>query len=180
MSVLTREVGVPAQTEAPVDEFSALVAEYRLRAYHFALQLVGNPDDALDLTQDAFLKVHSNWHRRDASRPFAPWFYTILRNLAIDLLRKRTSRKEDVTDSPPDLSPRPGPEVLAQKSQLQEQVWKAINQLSDPLREVVILKDLHGFSYREIAEITKTNTTTVNSRLHDAREILRRKLRRLL
>ena len=53
MSVLTREVGVPARTEAPVDEFSALVAEYRLRAYHFALQLVGNPDDALAYDDDS-------------------------------------------------------------------------------------------------------------------------------
>lgn len=166
--------------EPQADEFSALVQEYRLRAFHFVLQIVGNRDDAMDITQEAFLKVHRNWSRWDSSRPFAPWFYTILRNLAIDFIRKRSSRKEELVDSFSDASPRPGPQALAEKGEVQRKVWEVINQLSEPQREVVILRDLQGFSYKEIAQIIGESTTTVNSRLHDAREILRRRLRRYL
>ncbi len=176
MSALS-QAEVSVATKAPVDEFSTLVEQYRLRAFHFALQLVGDREDAMDLTQEAFIKVHRNWQRRDPTRPFGPWFFTILRNLAIDLLRKRSTRKEDAVEEFYQASPRPGPQALAEKSEVQEKVWLAINQLSEDQREVVVLRDLQGFSYKEIAEIIGESTTTVNSRLHDAREILRRKLR---
>ncbi len=174
------QVEVRVATKAQTDEFTSLVEEYRLRAFHFALQLVGDREDAMDLTQEAFIKVHRNWSRRDPERPFAPWFFTILRNLAIDLLRKRSSRKEDAVEEFHQASPRLGPQALAEKGEVQERVWLAINQLSEHQKEVVVLRDLQGFSYKEIAEIIGESTTTVNSRLHDAREILRRKLRRYL
>ena len=180
MAVLA-QLGTSAPVAAPADEFNQLVGEYRLRAFHFALQIVGNREDAMDLTQEAFLKVHRNWRRRDPNRPFGPWFYTILRNLAIDFLRKRGSRREeDEEKAPAAVSHRPGPEALAEKEQLKEKVWLAISQLPESQKEVVVLRDLHGFSYKEIAEIVGESTTTVNSRLHDARETLRRKLRRFL
>ena len=70
----------------------------------------------------------------------------------------------------------PGPALLAEKNELKERVWLAINQLSPEQKEVLVLRDLQGFAYKEIAEITGNSLTTVNSRLHDAREILRRKL----
>ena len=179
MAVLT-QVAAPPPASAAKNELTELVREYRVRAFHFALQIVGNREDAMDITQEAFLKVHRNWSRRDPGRPFAPWFYTILRNLAIDFLRKRTSRREEDAESAPDISHRPGPEALAEKGQIQEKVWLAIEQLPEAQREVVVLRDLHGFSYKEIAEIIGESSTTVNSRLHDARETLRRKLRRFL
>lgn len=180
MAVLT-QASIQAAPAAPADEFTRLVAEYRLRAFHFALQIVGNREDAMDVTQDAFIKVHKNWERRDSDRPFAPWFYAILRNVAIDFLRKRASRREEDPEAGPDVSStRPGPELLAEKSQIKEKVWLALSQLPEEQREVVVLRDLHGFAYKEIAQITGQSVTTVNSRLHDAREALRRKLRRFL
>ncbi|MCB9385498.1 MAG: sigma-70 family RNA polymerase sigma factor [Bryobacterales bacterium] len=178
---MASQIGAPVGMKAkPAGEFEALVAEYRLRAFHFALQIVGNREDAMDVTQEAFLKVHRNWAMRDASRPFAPWFYAILRNMAIDFLRKRASRREEAPETAPDIAHTPGPEALAVKGEIQEQVWQAIAQLPEQQREVLVLRDLHGFSYREIAEIVGEESTTVNSRLHDARETMRRKLRRLL
>ncbi len=180
MAVAT-QIDAPARGVAPADgEFDALVGEYRLRAFHFALQIVGNREDAMDVTQEAFLKVHRNWRMRDPSRPFAPWFYAILRNMAIDFLRKRASRREDAPEELRDVSHGPGPEALAVKGQVQEKVWEAIGQLPEQQREVLVLRDLHGFSYKEIAGIVGEETTTVNSRLHDARETMRRKLRRYL
>jgi RNA polymerase sigma-70 factor (ECF subfamily) len=175
------QIGASTRVAAPpAGEFEALVGEYRLRAFHFALQIVGNREDAMDVTQEAFLKVHRSWGMRDPSRPFAPWFYAILRNMAIDFLRKRASRREESPETAPDVSHRPGPEALAVKGEVQARVWEAIAQLPEAQREVLVLRDLHGFSYKEIAEIVGEGTTTVNSRLHDARETMRRKLRRYL
>lgn len=179
MTVLT-QAGVEMRPTAAPQEFDQFVKEFRLRGFHFALQLVGNREDAMDITQEAFLRVHRSWNRRDPNRPFAPWFYAIVRNLAIDWLRKRTSLREDGSESIPDISPRHGPDVLAEKSELKRQVWLAIEQLPQDQRETLILRDLHGFAYKEIAEILRVPASTVNSRLHDAREALRRKLRRCL
>src|SRR5690606_35413325 len=122
-----------------------------------------------------------SWASRDASRPFGPWIYAIARNQAIDFLRKKATRREDDAELPAAAaSPAAGPERLAAQGQLQTQVWEAINELSPPLREALILRDLHGFAYKEIAQITGYSPAAINSRIHDAREVLRRKLRRLL
>lgn len=158
-----------------------LFREHHLRAYHFTLQLTGNPEDAMDITQEAFLRVHRHWRRRDKSRPFLPWLYSIIRNLTVDLYRRRGTRKEtDWDEAPPQESPHPGPGVLAERNELKERIWQAIRQLSPEQREVLVLRDMQGFAYKEIAAITGNPVTTVNSRLHDAREILRRKLGRYL
>jgi RNA polymerase sigma-70 factor (ECF subfamily) len=175
-TMVQAELGMQSGT----DEFTGLVRAYKLRAFHFALQLVGHSEDALDLTQEAFLRVHRHWHRRDRSRPFAPWFYSILRNLAIDLLRKRASLREEGIDAARGAFAGPGPEILAERSELKCRVWEAITLLPQAQRETVILRDLHGLSYGEIAEILGVPVTTVTSRLHDGRERLRKKLERYL
>jgi RNA polymerase sigma-70 factor (ECF subfamily) len=165
---------------AEVDEFAGLVRDYKLRAFHFALQMVGHTEDAMDLTQEAFIRVHRHWNRRDRSRPFAPWFYSILRNLAIDLLRKRTSLREEALEAAKVEPAGPGPEILAEQSELKARVWKAISGLPQAQREVVILRDLHGFTYAEIAETLGVPVSTVTSRLHDGRERLRSRLEKYL
>lgn len=162
------------------DDLTAAVREYRVRAYHFALQMVGNSEDALDVTQEAFLRLHRHWHRRDRSRPLAPWLYSILRNLAIDLLRRKASRKEDPIEAAPDAAPVAGPEILAERSEIKARVWRAIDSLPAAQKEVIVLRDLHGLAYAEIAEALSVPVSTVNSRLHDARETLRRKLERYM
>lgn len=169
-----------ARVSAAPDEFTLLVRDYRSQAFRFALQMVGNREDAMDITQEAFLRLHRHWHRRDPARPFAPWLYAILRHLAIDFLRKRRSRKELGLDAVPERASGLGPQVLAEQSELKAAVWKAINHLPPGQREVVILRELHGLAYAEIAEAIGESTTTVNSRLHDAREKLRRELERYL
>ena len=156
------------------DEFEDLFHRYWQRGFHFALQTVGNREDAMDLAQEAFLRVHRHWGRKDSHRPFAPWFFKILRNLAIDRLRRRAVRPE--SQEVPETDPGPGPEVLAERSEIKARVWQAISRLPEPQREVLILRDIHGFSYKEIAEIDGTSVSTVTSRLHSARETLRRKL----
>lgn len=102
-----------AQVDATVpmadrtNQFETLFDQYWMRRFHFALQMVGNPEDAMDIAQDAFLRLHRSWDRRDPDRPFAPWFFSIVRNLAIDRLRKRGSLREAPAEAAPERDPRP-------------------------------------------------------------------------
>ena len=153
-------------------EFVELFRQYKLKAYHYALQTVGNPEDAMDITQEAFLRLHRHWARRDSSRPFAPWLYSVVRNLSIDLFRRRSTRKEcDMEGAAPEPSPLPNPEIRTRQE---------IHRLPEVQREALLLRDWHGLSYAEIAEATGSSVTTINSRLHDARVRLRERLRRYL
>ena len=170
---------VEAKVTESDGEFVELFREYRRKAYQFAFQMVGNADDAMDVTQDAFLRLHRHWRERDASRPFAPWLYSVVRHLAIDLIRKRATRKECGIDAiAPAPSPAPTPEKLATRGQLSERLWREIQRLPDVQREALLLRDWHGLSYSEIAEATGASVTTINSRLHDARVRLRERLGR--
>jgi len=158
-------------------EISDIFRSYNLRVFHYTLQLVGNREDALDLTQETFLRLHRHWNRRDPARPVVAWLYAIARNLAIDCLRKRGTRGE-VEENPnlEDTLAR-DPEDVASNSELRRQLWSAIRALPEPLREVLLLRDWHGMRYAEIAEITAVTTTTVTSRLYEARQRLRKQLR---
>jgi len=172
-------------TEAAVaqheTEFIHLFRDYRTKAYHYALQILGNSEDAMDVTQDAFLRLHRHWRRRDPDRPFGPWLYSVVRNLSVDVLRKRSVRKETALDAMfPTPSPAAGPETAARNAELRESLWREIRRLPDVQREALLLRDWHGLCYAEIAEATGSNATTVNSRLHDARTRLRERLRRYL
>lgn len=168
----------PAPAES--GDLAAFFQQHKRRAYLFALQMVGDPDDAMELTQEAFLRLHRCWLRRDSSQPAAPWLYAVLRNLAVDLLRKRSVRKQ--ADSHPERAGDglPSPETLAVRHELEEALRRAIERLPEPQREAVLLRDFHGFSYAEIARITGATPGLVGSRLHDARERLRRQLARYL
>jgi RNA polymerase sigma-70 factor (ECF subfamily) len=171
--------GRPLVTAA-ADEFARLVEAHRLRAFRFALQIVGNPDDAMELTQEAFFKAHRQWHRFDPSRSFGPWFYAILRNLAIDFLRRRRPGRDVELDEVAEASPAPGPDVLAERSEIGVRLWEAIGRLPYAQREALVLRELHGLGYAEIAQVTGAPVTTVNSRLHHARQALRREMEKYL
>ena len=176
----TERMVVGADVGAQDTEFIELFHEYKLKAFHFALQTVGNRDDAMDVTQEAFLRLQRHWRRRDRSRPFAPWLYSVVRNLAIDVLRKRSTHKECGIEAAPEAAPTPTPELDVQRKELSERLWSEIQRLPEVQREALLLRDWHGLSYAEIADATRTNVTTVNSRLHDARLRLRERLRRYL
>jgi RNA polymerase sigma-70 factor (ECF subfamily) len=135
----------------------------------------------MDVTQEAFLRLHRHWGRRDRSRPFAPWLYSVVRNLAIDLLRKRSTRKEcDLEAVAPWPSSTASPETETFRQECSAALWREIQRLPDIQREALLLRDWHGLSYSEIAATTGATVTTVNSRIHDARVRLRERLRRYL
>ena len=155
-------------------------------AYLFALHLTGNPDDALELSQDAMLRVFRSLHRFDSGRPFRPWLLRIVRNLARDRARRLRIRRieplqHDVDAVRPDpTDPAPNPEQRATTVELRHLLWRAMAQLPPRYREVVALRDYLDLSYAEIAVALKIPTGTVMSRLHRGRTMLRQMVRRAI
>lgn len=172
-------IRIEGSIKVEADELTLLVREHRTKAFYYILQMVGNREDAMDLTQEAVLRLHRHWERRDPDRSLAPWFYAILRNVAIDHLRRRSSRKEYTLD---EMIESPEDEGLgtADLANLRLRLWKAIGALPDEQREVVVLRDVHGLSYAEIGEAVGIPATTVSSRLHHARGKLRHELKEYL
>lgn len=152
---------------------------HKHRTYQFAYQLTGNADDAMNLTQEAFLRLHRDWNRAQDPSHAVRRLFTTVRNLAIDLLRKRSAKPEcEFSDELPDAQPRP--DASAIQGQVSARLRAEIGALPLPLREALLLRDWHGMPYAEIAELTGASVATVTWRIHEARTILRQKMRRFL
>jgi RNA polymerase sigma-70 factor (ECF subfamily) len=159
------------------EAFEALVNRYMKDAYFIALGFVGNREDALDLSQEAFVRAYRNIKHVKADRKFFPWFYQILKNLCISHLRKRRYRRAgslDADDCPEveDTSDSFSPEAVAARSEIKDKVWQAISKLDEKHREVIILRHFQNMSYEQIAEALFCNKGTVTSRLYYARKRL--------
>ncbi|MDX1501903.1 MAG: RNA polymerase sigma factor [Thermoanaerobaculia bacterium] len=168
--------------EGQDDAREALAAQCRQTAYTFALQLLGDPDDALDVAQESVLRFFLKLRRFDPSRPLRPWLLTIVRNQVRDLWRRRRVRRADsLDDQDADLSrevvdPTADPERDASRVELRRRLWRALSALPPKLREILVLRDYHDLSYSEIAGVLEIPAGTVMSRLHRARAELRRQL----
>jgi len=162
--------------------FEFIVNRYMKQAYSIALGFVGNREDALDLSQEAFFRAYSNIEKLNPQRKFFPWFYHILRNLCFSHLRKRKVRRAyslDGENSPEVAAESDGwfdPEAVAQKDEAKTAVWQAIGDLDEKHREVIILRHFENLSYERIAQILFCNKGTVMSRLYNARKKLKKLL----
>jgi RNA polymerase sigma-70 factor (ECF subfamily) len=146
-------------------------------AYFIALGLVGNSEDAMDLSQEAFIRAYRNIKHVKPDRRFFPWFYQILKNLCVSHLRKRRHRQTGSLDAEdcPEVAARDDcfcPDVVAGKKEIKDSVWRAIGKLDDKHREVIILRHFQNMSYDQIAEALHCNKGTVTSRLYYARKRL--------
>lgn len=165
--------------------YGALVERYRKKAYFGALAWLGHREEALDITQEAFARGYQAISRFDTTLPFYPWLYRIVRNLCFSHLRKTggkrtvslsaTSEDEDApqTDVP---DARFDPKALAARTEVGENVWRAINSLSARDREIIIMNHFLDMSYQETAEALSIPIGTVMSRLYYARQRLRERL----
>lgn len=156
-----------------------LARRCRHAAYLLALQLLRDPDDAVDVAQDAVLRFFTNLDRYDPSRPLRPWLFAIVRNRARDLGRRRRARPTEPLDGPfgevrPEvIDTSPGPEEKTARHELRERVWRALTTLPEAHREILVLRDYQDLSYDEIARVLRVPMGTVMSRLHRARKALR-------
>ncbi len=159
------------------EAFEVLVNRYMKDAYFIALGLVGNQEDAMDLSQEAFIRAYRNIKHIKPGHGFFPWFYQILKNLCVSHLRKRRYRQASSLDAEdcPEMAARDDgfcPDVVAARNETKDRLWRAIGKLDDKHREVIILRHFQNMSYDQIAEALHCNKGTVTSRLYYARKRL--------
>ena len=167
-----------------MEAFSLLVSAYEKKAVNFARRMLGTQEEAEDAVQEAFLKVFDKIHTFREDSSFSTWFYTVLNNICLDALRKRSRRAETVSIHQSDDTgdeyelqiedTADGPYEAFQKNEAKRLLEIALTKLSDEHRTVIILRDINGFEYEEIAKILKISTGTVKSRISRARLSLRR------
>jgi len=159
--------------------FGELVERYMRRAYYAALGLVGSPDDALDLSQEAFTRAFRARERLDPERPFYAWLYQILRRLCFNFVRDRRSRREKLDAAEPwiveqaaERGAAENPEARAEQAETRRRVVRALESMPEREREMLVLKEFEDLRYREIAELVGVPIGTVMSRLYSARRRL--------
>jgi RNA polymerase sigma-70 factor, ECF subfamily len=155
--------------------FHNLVERHKKAAYRIALGLVGNRDDAYDISQEAFLRVYRSAGTFDSRQPFLPWFYTIIANLSRTWLRKRTTRDHravDLDDASYLLVASDNPEADLIQEETVANLRRCLMMLSFDDREIIMLQHFRGMSYEEIADLLHIPRGTVMSRLYYARKRL--------
>jgi RNA polymerase sigma-70 factor (ECF subfamily) len=149
-----------------VEAYNLLVSRWEKRVFNYLLRLVRNREDALDVSQDVFLKAYQNLPRLEDPAKFAGWLFRIAHNEAYSLLRRQRPEGE----LPPETG-RTGAGLLPLELSLA--VEAALGRLTEEQREAVILKVYQGFKFDEMAEILECPVSTVKSRLYTALDLLK-------
>ena len=153
--------------------FEVLVTKYEKPVYNAALRMLGDSDDAADVTQTAFMKAFEKLDSYNPDYRFYSWIYRIVINESIDVLnrRKRSTELDEAR-----LSGGYSPERTIRESQLSAAMQEALMTVSVEYRTVVVLKHFMELSYREISQTLEIPEKTVKSRLFTARQLLKERL----
>ena len=166
-----------------VEAFEEIVNIYQKKVYNIALRMLGNREDANELAQEVFIKVYKALPSFKGNSSFSTWLYRVTMNVCTDELRKRKNKNvvyleekvnynnEEIDRQIEDESL--GPPEQYEKKRLREAVIKSINLLPQDQKIVIVLRDIHGFDYRQISEILKCPEGTIKSRLNRARKALK-------
>jgi RNA polymerase sigma-70 factor (ECF subfamily) len=156
--------------------FDQLVRRYKDPLLNFIFRFIGDLNESEDIVQDTFYRVYKNKHYYKEVAKFSTWIYTIAGNLAKTELRKRKRRKifsiNKETQSEKEFElpdPKLDPEQEVNSTITEKHIYKAIRNLPPKFRQVIILRDVQGFSYEEISSIIKVPLGTVKSRVNRAR-----------
>jgi len=172
--------------------FGKLVSHYENAIFNLVFRMIGNRQDAEDVTQDVFVKAFRKIRSFGGRSSFATWIYSIAVNQSISERRRRSAKSRsgavqmsvlggddcDAAYDPPGDGPAPDERLHA--SETQRQIERAIADLDDEYRTVVVLRDVEELDYNAISDVLGCSRGTVKSRLHRARLELRQKLRGLL
>jgi RNA polymerase sigma-70 factor (ECF subfamily) len=162
-------------------EFRATLELYRNRVFTLAFYQLGGNEEAEDATQEVFVRLWRNWNEVSARDSPGPWLIRVTRNHCIDLLRKRNRRRgailEGVDEETIEAAPSgdAGPRAALETERTRERLEAAIQELDEPFRSVVVLREIEEWSYNEIAEGLETSLDQVKVNLHRARKKLREK-----
>lgn len=165
------------------EAYGVLVERYQRRVFNVCYGVVRNHDDATDLAQDAFIKAFRSLSRFRGNSKFYTWIYRIAKNVCIDHIRKQKRRNsvefDDAVGHDEPVSPGASllpsalginPARVAGRRELLDQIDNALSTLSENHREVIVLREIEGLSYQEIAETVDISIGTVMSRLFHARK----------
>ena len=167
------------------EAFQEIVEKYQSRAYVIAFQIVGSSADAEDVVQESFVKAYLSLQKFQGNSAFYTWLYRIVYNMALDIKRKISrldQKSQEFNEEYVNISPQ-GSSNIASLVDTPEQRYlegealgvlqKVLDGLSDEHRVVLVLRELDGLSYDEIAKVTNVSRGTVMSRLFYAREAFR-------
>lgn len=166
--------------------FEQLVLKHQKYVFNLAYRMTGNLEEAKDLAQEAFVRAFRGFGQFQQGTSFERWLYRIVSNLYIDACRKRGRRHEESLDAPvltangpmervvPDNTNNPA--TIVEATHFDGEVQKALDRLPEQYRLAVILCDVQGFSYEEIARMLACSIGTVRSRIHRGRRMLRESL----
>lgn len=155
--------------------FEQLLDHYQKPVYHQALRLVGNPEDAADVTQEVFIKVWKHLPSFRGESSFSTWLYRLTDNAALDLIRREKKRRGDssLDDEegalPLPADPAPTPHQAIEQKELHQAVAEGLAQLSEEHRQVLVMREINGLSYEQIGSILDLSPGTVKSRIARAR-----------
>ena len=163
------------------EAFEPLVEKYKRKVFRLAYQVLRDQEEALDVAQEAFVKAFRALPAFKGDSAFYTWLFRITMNVALDRRRQRATRAKSLgaEDVPPEewertaTSTDPDPEDVATGAERRERIRKGLDSLSEHHRAIIILSDIEGLQYREIAEVLGIPMGTVMSRLHHARKRLR-------
>lgn len=178
---LPDEVLVSKSKNGDLDAFEELVRRYEGKVYGMAFRFMGNHADAMDLAQEGFIRLYQNLPGFRGDSSFSTWMYRVVANACRDELRRRQRQRsvslEEMADSAGGSIPVPSaevsPEEAAERNELQEYVQMCLNSLSEEHRLILIMREIQGLSYDEIADTLDCSLGTVKSRLNRARHALK-------
>lgn len=154
------------------EAYGILVRRYKDVLYRYAERMTGRADDAADVVQQAFIKGFRSLDRcRDPER-VGGWLFRIAVNLCKDQLKGRAKREVSIEAAGPLKATRGLPEEGAERAEIREEIYRALQSLSDEQREAFVLKHVEGWSYEEMAEKLDTSVSALKMRVHRAREQL--------
>ena len=169
------------------DAFGQLVVRHQDRLYNTLVKVLGSADDARDVVREAFVHAFQKLHTFRGNSAFYSWLYRIAFNAAVTKHRKRGRQaasidavRQQTGAEPVDTSPETEPAHKIEQSERQQAVRTALSQLSEEFRTVLVLKEMEGLKYEQIAEIVDCPVGTVRSRIYRARVELRDRLKRIL
>lgn len=185
MDDLSDEATIERVRGGDPEAYSVLVRRYQDRLYSTVLSYVRSPEDAVDLTQEAFVKAYLNLQSYQGGAAFYTWLYRIAVNSAIDFIRRRSGKQIDSLDDekyqevgfePAATDEHSSPSRMLARSETRRMLRNAIDALSEKLRTAIILHDVEGLSQEEVAEILRCPIGTVKSRVSRARQEVREAL----
>ncbi|MCH8196038.1 MAG: sigma-70 family RNA polymerase sigma factor [Chloroflexi bacterium] len=171
-----KPAGTAADSDAEIRDFSDVVEKYGDFVYNVALRMTGDPHEAEDAMQDAFISAYRAFERFRGESSITTWLYRITVN-AVLMKRRKEKKARAVTqigfDGRDPADWREGPEQAALGAELKETIQRGLQQLPKDLRMAVILRDIQGLSGIEAAEALNVQVSTLKTRLHRGRVVLR-------